>query len=178
MQEFEGELSGKFTGTIDLPDVGNGDPPPGNGGAPPAAEEPYHWYQDGADLSILVGDQKLNDKLLSAQAVYRGGVFSGHIVLDKSAPQASEPIMVFPRGDHFEFKTPGLANAGVAFGTGWYSNKSGHDGFPVHVQWQSYGLKFLIPDPKDSGRLRTVKKGYPTTWETYGLFLSWTVAVP
>lgn len=163
-----GKIVFPFDGMVILPDFPSG----GNG------EEIYHWYQDGKDLSILTKDKKLNDKILSAQAVYRGGVFSGHIRLDASSPIDGEAIMVFPRGDHFEFKTPGLANAGVAYGSGWYSNKDGKDAGPVMVQWKNYGLRFLAVYPDDSDRLRAVKKGFPTNWETYGLFLSWEIQVP
>lgn len=159
----KGTITFPFDGTVDLPE--------GGGSAP----EEYHWFQDGADLSILTKDKKLNDKILSAQAVFRGGVFSGHIRLDKSSPIEGEPIMVFPRGDHFKFIIPGLANAGAAYGSGWYSNKDGFDAQPILVQWLNYGLQFLAPN---DGRLSRVKKGFPTTWENYGLFLSWEVQVP
>ena len=172
MTEFEVEITtGILKGTVVLPDVGSVDPPPpppGNGDPSPPAAEPYHWFQNGVDLSILVGDQKLNEKLITAQAVYRSGIFSGFILLDKSSPQAGESIRVIPRGDHIPFQTPGLANiAGATYGTGWYANKSQKDGMPCRVEWEGYGLKFRVPDPGNSGRMASVKKGYPSDWGGY-----------
>ncbi len=191
MQTFEVEIStGILKGTVTLPDAGNGGedpPPPGNGDpSAPGPEQPieeiYHWYRDGAELSILTKDKKLNGKLVSAQAWYRAGMFSGHIVLDPSSPVNQEPIMVYPRGNHIPFKSGGLARAGLAFGNGWYANKVLADARAIQVKWlntdEGLGIQFLATDKSRSDRLSRIKKGFPTDWQTYGLFLSWTIGVP
>ena len=178
MAKLDGKLTVPVTIELELPEI----PPPGNGDPGPAPAEPYFWYQDGADLSILLGGeggQKLNSKLAAAQAWYRGGMFTGWIKLNPSSPEAGSALMIFPRGDHFEFRTPGLANAGnAAYGTGWYSNGSEADVMPVRVEWRDYGLEFSVPNPALSDRFSRIKKGFPTTWETYGLLLSWQIPVP
>ncbi len=174
----KGSITFPFDGTVELPDL------PENGGSAP--EETYHWFQDGKDLSIRVGDEKLNTALIQAQAWYRGGMFTGHIVLDKTEPQPLEPIIIFPRGNHIPFKNGGLARVGQAYGTGWYANKNGKDAQSAIVQWVedpdpdvlAFGIQFKVPDSKRSGRLSRIKADYPTDWGGYGLFLSWTVGVP
>ncbi len=161
-----GKIVFPFDGTVILPDFPSG----GNG------EEIYHWYQDGEDLSILVKDQKLNSALIKAQAWYRGGGFDGFILLDKTEPQADEPIMVFPREDHIPFKSGGLAKVGMAYGSGWYANGEMKDAVPTLVQWLNFGLQFLVP--KSNGKLSRVKADFPSDWGGYGLFLSWSISVP
>lgn len=182
MAQLEGKLTVPVTIEMELPEI----PPPDQGTPPtvqpPVLAESYFWYQDGADLSILLGGeggQKLNDKLIGAQAWYRGGMFVGWIRLAPSSPEAGSALMVFPRGGHFEFRTPGLANAGnAAYGTGWYSNAVEKDAMPVRVEWRKYGLEFAVPNPSVSDKFSRIKKGFPTTWETYGLRLSWQIPVP
>ena len=145
--------------------------------APPNEME-YHWYQDGEDLEVRTGQVNLTNKIISAQAFYRSGIFSGYVLLDKSSPDDHLPLEVRPVGGHIPFENGGLASAGLVYGTGYYHNKSKHDGFPCLVQWVNYGLRFHVATSKDSDKVDFVKKGYPTNWPSYGLFLSWSIAVP
>jgi hypothetical protein len=179
-------LDGQFTatgqfGTKWTPDQGSTNPPPTE--PPPAPVEVYHWFDTGVDISILTKDKKLNDKLIESQMIYRGGVFFGFIKLDPSSPIDGEPLMVFPRGGHIPFVNEGLANFQKVYGSGSYSNKDDKDGQFVRVKWifdsaNGLGLQFEIPSSANEDEFSRVKKGFPTNWETYGLFLSFSIGVP
>ena len=187
--EFDGPIPGKMIMADDglpapdpppEPPNGNGDPTPD---PPPTVEDDYHWFDTLEDISILTGDKKLNDKLVESQMVYRSGKFWGFIRLDPSSPDPGKPVMVYPRGGHIPFRFEGLANAGKTYGTGWYANKSGADAQPVQVRWlrvepHGLGIEFAYFAPNHEAVFARVKRGAPTTWETYGLSLSWEIGVP
>jgi hypothetical protein len=178
--EFDGPIPGKMILSDEVLPPPT-EPPPTE--PPPVPAEDYHWYNTGEDISILTGDKKLNDKLVESQMVYRSGQFWGFVLLNASSPTSGEPIRVYPRGGHIPFKFEGLANAGKTFGNGSYSNKSQADGRYCQVRWireepHGLGLEFSVQDPMNSDKWSRIKKGFPTTWETYGLFLSWNIGVP
>jgi hypothetical protein len=179
-------LDGAFTATGNLgstwtPEPGSTNPPPTQPPADPV--EVYHWFDTGEDISILTKDKKLNDKLIESQMVYRGGMFFGFIKLDASSPIDGEPLIVIPRGNHIPFVNRGLANFQKIYGSGHYSNKDDKDGQFVRVKWilddaNGLGLQFEAQNVPNSLQFSRVKKGFPTNWETYGLFLSWSIGVP
>jgi len=161
-------------GTIMVVPVGSTTPTP----LPGPNSDDYYWFRDGEGLKVMTGGVDLGHKIIEAQAVYRRGMFSGHVTLDKSAPAPGQGVKIVPTGNHLPWVNGGLADVGAVYGEGFYSDKGKHDFQPVLVKWEGYRLRFYAADPNDSDKWRSVKAGFPSGWQNYGLFLSWTVMVP